>query len=243
MLVDSGAVLDRTMIYWDVRPSDHLPTVEVRVSDVPATVDETVLLAVLVRALVVTAVRAVERGELALPVSEQAVRAASWRAAHDGIIEFAGFYRAHIKPLVAFLLTQGASLTTAAEIAQETMSAAYRCWGTITHPKAWTRKAAARAYIRLKLDDRETTVDEVPEPGPLVRTDVEIERWEQRHDLLRAADGLSHRQRQVLALYLEDLDTHEIAAELDIKPGAVREHLSQARKALRMRMDCKEITS
>ncbi|RAS63619.1 carboxylate-amine ligase [Lentzea atacamensis] len=86
MLVGSGAVLDRAMIYWDVRPSDHLPTVEVRVCDVPATVDETVLLAVLVRALVVTAVRAVERGEPALPVSEQAVRAARWRAAHDGIV-------------------------------------------------------------------------------------------------------------------------------------------------------------
>jgi carboxylate-amine ligase len=28
VLVDSGAVLDRAMIYWDVRPSDHLPTVE-----------------------------------------------------------------------------------------------------------------------------------------------------------------------------------------------------------------------
>lgn len=85
MLVDSGAVPDRSMIYWDARPSDQLPTVEVRVSDVPATVDETVLLAVLVRALVIAAVQAVERGERALPVSEQALRAASWRAAHDGI--------------------------------------------------------------------------------------------------------------------------------------------------------------
>ncbi|MFT7837900.1 glutamate--cysteine ligase [Saccharothrix sp. BKS2] len=85
MMVDSGAVLDRGMVYWDARPSDHLPTVEVRVSDVPATVDETVLLAVLVRALVTTAVQAVERGEWALPVSEQALRAAYWRAARDGI--------------------------------------------------------------------------------------------------------------------------------------------------------------
>lgn len=85
LLVDSGAVLDRAMIYWDVRPSDHLPTVEVRVCDVPATVGETVLLAVLVRALVITAVRATERGERAVPVSDQALRAARWRAADDGI--------------------------------------------------------------------------------------------------------------------------------------------------------------
>ncbi|MFE9750210.1 glutamate--cysteine ligase [Saccharothrix saharensis] len=85
MLVDSGAVLDRAMVYWDVRPSDHLPTVEVRVSDVPATVDESVLLAALVRALVTTAVEAIRRGDRALPVTGEALRAAYWRAAHDGI--------------------------------------------------------------------------------------------------------------------------------------------------------------
>lgn len=85
MLVDSGTLLDQRMLYWDVRPSAHLPTVEVRVSDVPATVDESVLLALLVRALVTTAVRAVERGGTALPISEGALRAAYWRAARDGI--------------------------------------------------------------------------------------------------------------------------------------------------------------
>ncbi|MFD7656131.1 glutamate--cysteine ligase [Actinosynnema sp. NPDC059797] len=84
-MVDSGAVLDREMVRWDVLPSDRLPAIEVRVSDVPATVDESVLLAALVRALVTTAAEAVGRGEFALPVCEQALRAAYWRAAHDGI--------------------------------------------------------------------------------------------------------------------------------------------------------------
>ena len=51
-MVECGVILDEGMINWDVRPSAHLPTVEVRVSDVPATVDETVLLATVVRALV-----------------------------------------------------------------------------------------------------------------------------------------------------------------------------------------------
>ncbi|HSS25852.1 MAG TPA: glutamate--cysteine ligase, partial [Mycobacterium sp.] len=55
MLVDTGVILDRDMIYWDVRPSAEFPTVEVRVADVPATVAETVLLATLVRAAVMTA--------------------------------------------------------------------------------------------------------------------------------------------------------------------------------------------
>ncbi|MFD1145568.1 carboxylate-amine ligase [Saccharothrix hoggarensis] len=85
MMVDSGAVLDPGMVYWDVRPSDHLPTVEVRVSDVPATVDESILLAALVRGLVTTALGAIRRGDRGLPVTTEAMRAAYWRAAHDGV--------------------------------------------------------------------------------------------------------------------------------------------------------------
>jgi carboxylate-amine ligase len=84
-LVDAGVVLDEGMVYWDVRPSHHLPTVEVRVSDVASTVDEATLLAALVRALVATSARAVRAGEVALPVSAEVLRAAYWRAAHDGL--------------------------------------------------------------------------------------------------------------------------------------------------------------
>jgi glutamate---cysteine ligase / carboxylate-amine ligase len=73
------------MVYWDVRPSAHLPTVEVRVSDVPSTVDEAVLLATLVRALVATAVRDLEAGRTAAPISPEILRAAHWRGARDGL--------------------------------------------------------------------------------------------------------------------------------------------------------------
>ncbi|MCV7200908.1 YbdK family carboxylate-amine ligase, partial [Mycolicibacterium peregrinum] len=55
LLVDAGVILDEDMVYWDVRPSADFPTVEVRVADVPATVAETVLLATLIRAAVMTA--------------------------------------------------------------------------------------------------------------------------------------------------------------------------------------------
>ncbi|WP_091381023.1 carboxylate-amine ligase [Actinokineospora alba] len=85
MMMESGMVLDKGMVYWDIRPSHHLPTVEVRVSDVPATVDETTLLAALVRALVATAIRATQAGTMALPVPPEVLRAAYWRAARDGM--------------------------------------------------------------------------------------------------------------------------------------------------------------
>ncbi|MHA7650580.1 glutamate--cysteine ligase 2 [Mycobacterium sp. ML4] len=83
MLVDTGVILDDGMVYWDVRPSADFPTVEVRVADVPATVADTVLLATLIRAAVMTAVE-----ELDLRVQRlqpAALRAAYWKAAHDGL--------------------------------------------------------------------------------------------------------------------------------------------------------------
>lgn len=80
---NAGAVLDDGMIYWDVRPSANFPTVEVRVADIPATVAETVLLATLIRASVMTALEPnwVETPRLA----HHALRAGYWRSARDGL--------------------------------------------------------------------------------------------------------------------------------------------------------------
>jgi carboxylate-amine ligase len=78
----SGTIMDERMVYWDVRPSSHLPTVEVRVSDVPLTVDETVLLATLIRALVMTAL---DDGGLGPELQPELLRAAYWLAAKDGL--------------------------------------------------------------------------------------------------------------------------------------------------------------
>ncbi|SOX53328.1 glutamate--cysteine ligase [Mycobacterium ahvazicum] len=85
MLVDSAVILDPKMIYWDVRPSAKFPTVEVRVADVPATVEETVLLATLIRAAVMTALNVDGRGDDGGRLPPAAMRAAYWKAAHDGL--------------------------------------------------------------------------------------------------------------------------------------------------------------
>lgn len=85
MLRVAGAVLDNGMIYWDVRPSANFPTVEVRVADIPATVAETVLVATLIRASVMTALND-ERNQEGTPrLSDQLLRAAYWRSARDGL--------------------------------------------------------------------------------------------------------------------------------------------------------------
>ena len=84
-MLDTGVFMDRGMIYWDIRPSDHVPTLEVRVADVGTTAKESVLLAALVRALVMVATAEVERGQVAPRVSHEMLRAAYWRSARDGL--------------------------------------------------------------------------------------------------------------------------------------------------------------
>ena len=51
-LIASGTISDPGMVYFDIRPSAHLPTVELRVCDACPDVEDVVLIAGLFRALV-----------------------------------------------------------------------------------------------------------------------------------------------------------------------------------------------
>ncbi len=80
----AGAMLGPNLPLWDIRPNLRLPTIEIRCMDVVASVDDTVALAMLVRALVVTAQMRVQAGDRGPRVSSELLRAAYWRAARDG---------------------------------------------------------------------------------------------------------------------------------------------------------------
>ncbi|MGH3858779.1 carboxylate-amine ligase [Actinokineospora sp.] len=84
-LLAAGALVDEGTIFWDIRPSAHLPTLEIRATDTPLTATDTALLAVLVRALAATALRLVERGDPGPRIPAEILRAAYWRAARDGL--------------------------------------------------------------------------------------------------------------------------------------------------------------
>jgi RNA polymerase sigma-70 factor (ECF subfamily) len=135
---------------------------------------------------------------------------------------FAAFYRESVPSLVAFLVMQGATLADAADIAQESMTKAYRDWHRLMHPRAWVHRVASRALIRRLVNDREHPVGEVPEPAPLLRA-TDIERWEQRHDIVCCLAKLPP---------LSDYRPAEIAVELDLPPATVRQTLFLARRAL-----------
>jgi YbdK family carboxylate-amine ligase len=84
-LVTSGVIADGSHLYWDLRPSSHLPTLEFRLADVCTEVDDVVLHAALARSLVRTLAGRAERGEPCPQVRPELLRAARWRAARHGL--------------------------------------------------------------------------------------------------------------------------------------------------------------
>lgn len=145
---------------------------------------------------------------------------------------FSAFYRQFTPTLVAFLIWQGARLSDAADLAQETMSEAYRCWSKIREPKAWARQVASVKLARQIASVEEDPVDEIPEHSCLLPPLTDVIVWEQQHAVLRMLDRLPPRQRQVMAWTLEGYSPAQIAEELQITGEAVRTSLKKARKAL-----------
>ncbi|QKW50834.1 glutamate--cysteine ligase [Streptomyces buecherae] len=84
-LIASGVILDRKMAFWFARPSEHVPTIEVRVMDVCPTSDTAVLLAGLTRGLVATCLAEVERDGPPPAISDVVLAAAHWQAAAHGL--------------------------------------------------------------------------------------------------------------------------------------------------------------
>ena len=84
-LVQSGVITDPGMIYFDVRPSAHLPTVELRICDACPWLDDVVLLAGLFRALVIREAGAELAAWPAPAVRPELLEAATWRAAQSGL--------------------------------------------------------------------------------------------------------------------------------------------------------------
>ncbi|MDT5175176.1 MAG: glutamate---cysteine ligase / carboxylate-amine ligase, partial [Mycobacterium sp.] len=84
-LVASGVIVDAGMVYFDVRPSNSVPTLELRLCDSCPSVDTIVLIAGLFRALVERELDAAQAGTPATILSPAMGRAALWRAARSGL--------------------------------------------------------------------------------------------------------------------------------------------------------------
>ncbi|MFE0046195.1 carboxylate-amine ligase [Streptomyces albireticuli] len=81
----AGAITDRGQLYWQARLSDRYPTIEVRCLDVQLRVDDAVMFAGIVRALVATAIRDEKTGPLLTPCTHELLSASNWHAARYGL--------------------------------------------------------------------------------------------------------------------------------------------------------------
>ena len=79
------ALPDASFLYWDVRPSARFDTLEFRAADGCLSVDDTVMLAGLWRALARTLIGEVERDEPLDLLRHELFAAARWRAARYGV--------------------------------------------------------------------------------------------------------------------------------------------------------------
>jgi RNA polymerase sigma-70 factor (ECF subfamily) len=148
------------------------------------------------------------------------------------------FYQEEYGSLVQLAFVLSGSRYGAEDIAQDALVAAWKRWGELEQPLAWTRRVVAnlavsairrrmaegRAMVRLTIGRREP-IAELPEPA--------TEFW-------AAVRALPTRQRQMLALYyLGDCSVSEIAATLGCAEGTVRATLHKGRLALarRLRLD------
>jgi carboxylate-amine ligase len=84
-LVATGTVAEPTKIYWDVRLSENQPTIEFRVMDACARVDEAVMMAGLSRALVRACHEQASREEPYPKPRPELLRAAHWLASRHGL--------------------------------------------------------------------------------------------------------------------------------------------------------------
>jgi len=84
-LIASGVISDPGMIYFDVRPSSHVPTIELRVCDACHSLDTVLLIAGLFRAVVAREMALELAGEANPFLHPTLQRAALWRAARSGL--------------------------------------------------------------------------------------------------------------------------------------------------------------
>ncbi len=100
-LINTGVIADAKMAYFDVRPSAHAPTLELRVCDACPIVDDAVLIAGLFRAAVRRAELDIANARPFEPVAVPIHRAAIWRAARGGLASEVLDHTLHPQPIPA----------------------------------------------------------------------------------------------------------------------------------------------
>jgi RNA polymerase sigma factor (sigma-70 family) len=149
------------------------------------------------------------------------------------IAEYSAFYMENVPRLVAFLVSEGRSVSDAADCVQEALIEALKKWKTLEHPYAWCRKVAYRKACKLDRQRREEPMSEPELSGsPLIAPNTDFEHLEAEHELLYYLAQLPDRERQVFAWICDGATAAEIAEELGMEAATVRSTLRNARARL-----------
>lgn len=83
-LISTSSIDEPARIYWDVRPSNKFDTLEVRIADVCMNVEDSLLIAALIRGLCQACHRQAQEGVPSDEPRQEILQAAVWRAARYG---------------------------------------------------------------------------------------------------------------------------------------------------------------
>ena len=84
-LVKTGTIDNGKKIWWDVRPHPFFSTIEFRICDMPATLDDTIAIAALCQALVAKLIWLNKRGLRTPTLSSHFIEENKWRVIHLGL--------------------------------------------------------------------------------------------------------------------------------------------------------------
>jgi carboxylate-amine ligase len=180
-LVRSGVISDPGMIYFDVRPSAHLPTLELRIADACPRLEDVVLLAGLFRAIVVEEIDAVVQGRPAPVIRTEVVRAATWRAARSGLegelVDPGDGTPVPARQLVRRLLERQRPRLEAAgdwELVTELAGAALARGSSAARQRAAFARGGLAEVVDLLVAETRANTDWVPGAGPARRAVTEM---------------------------------------------------------------------
>jgi len=122
-LLATGSIAEPTHIWWDVRPSEKFPTLEVRIPDMCTRIDETLCLAGLVQAIVAKLVRLRKANQTWRIYRKNLIDENKWRAVRYGtggkLIDFGKTQEIPFPALIEELLSWVDDVLDALEIRPE----------------------------------------------------------------------------------------------------------------------------
>lgn len=156
---------------------------------------------------------------------------------HDRTAEFEAFAASRAEPLFRSAWLLCGNRADAEDLVQETLAKVYvrmhrRLLPALDNPAAYAQTALSRTFVsRLRRPSNgERPFAELPDRSVGTHADAA----ELRVDLAEALTALTPIDRAVLVLrYLDDLSVEEVAAQLGLTPGAVRNRSMRALARMR----------